>query len=140
MSSEELHIPRERLSQEARLLHYAITSLKEELDAVDWYRQRADDSEDEELRQLLLHNMREEMEHASMLLEWIRRNNGDFAEHLRTYLFTRAPLLSVEKQAAAEDVGGGGGPLRGGQGGASRSGEDRDADRTVTVGSLKGRR
>ena len=47
MSSEELHIPREKLSTEARLLHYAIVSLQEELDAVDWYRQRADDSEDE---------------------------------------------------------------------------------------------
>jgi uncharacterized protein len=76
MSSEELHVPRETLSQEARLLHYAVTSLKEELDAVDWYRQRADDSEDQELRELLLHNMREEMEHASMLIEWIRRGGG----------------------------------------------------------------
>ena len=139
MSSEELHIPRERLSQEARLLHYAITSLKEELDAVDWYRQRADDSEDQELRELLLHNMREEMEHASMLLEWIRRNNGDFAGHLRTYLFTRAPLLSVEKQATAEDVGAGDGSVRAGTAPRGGSGE-HDADRTITVGSLKGRR
>ena len=48
MSSEDLHIPRERLSPEARLLHYAIVSLKEELDAVDWYRQRADDAEDQD--------------------------------------------------------------------------------------------
>ena len=64
MSSENLHVPREVLSQEARLLHYAITSLMEELDAVDWYRQRADDTEDEQLREILLHNMREEMEHA----------------------------------------------------------------------------
>ena len=54
MSSEDLHVPREVLSQEARLLHYAITSLKEELDAVDWYRQRADDTEDEALREILL--------------------------------------------------------------------------------------
>ena len=66
MSSEDLHIPREALSAEARLLHYAITSLREELDAVDWYRQRVDDSEDPELREILLHNMREEMEHACM--------------------------------------------------------------------------
>jgi len=43
MSSEDLHVPREVLSQEARLLHYAITSLKEELDAVDWYRQRSEE-------------------------------------------------------------------------------------------------
>ena len=105
MSSEDLHIPRERLSKEARLLHYAITSLKEELDAVDWYRQRADDAEDEELRGVLLHNMREEMEHAAMLIEWLRRNNKDFAGHLKTYLNTKGSLLEVEKAGGS---GGGG--------------------------------
>ena len=88
MSSENLHAPRERLSQETLNLHFAIVSLMEELDAIDWYRQRADDAEDETLKQLLLHNMREEMEHASMLLEWIRRRDSDFERFLKTYLFT----------------------------------------------------
>src|SRR5690242_16569262 len=97
MSSEDLHVPREVLTQEGRLLHYAITSLKEELDAVDWYRQRADDTEDEQLREILLHNMREEMEHAAMVLEWIRRRNADFAGHLQTYLFTETPIVGIEK-------------------------------------------
>src|SRR6202044_215846 len=83
MSSEDLHVPRDVLTQESRLLHYAITSLKEELDAVDWYRQRADDCEDEDLKKLLLHNMREEMEHAAMLIEWLRRRNADFAGHIK---------------------------------------------------------
>lgn len=103
MSSETLHIPREQLSPEARLLHYAIASLQEELDAVDWYRQRADDSEDESLKQVLLHNMREEMEHAAMLIEWLRRNNADFARIFETYLFTEAPLTAIE--TAAEQAG-----------------------------------
>ncbi|RMF10767.1 MAG: ferritin [Alphaproteobacteria bacterium] len=88
MSSEGLHAPRERLSKETLALHHAITSLIEELEAVDWYRQRADDCEDEALRNILLHNMREEMEHAAMALEWIRRNNKDFEGHLRDFLFT----------------------------------------------------
>ncbi len=115
MSSEDLHVARERLSDDARLMHYAITSLKEELDAVDWYRQRADDAEDAELRGVLLHNMREEMEHASMLIEWLRRRNADFAGHLKTYLFTDAPLLEVEH--AAENGGGNGaGPKSRGDG------------------------
>ena len=99
MSSENLHIPRENLSPQARLLHYAIVSLQEELDAVDWYRQRADDTEDEALREVLLHNMREEIEHASMLIEWLRRNNPGFAKQLKTYLFTEADILKVEKIA-----------------------------------------
>lgn len=99
MSSEGLHAPRERLTRHTLLLHHAIVSVKEELDAVDWYRQRADDTEDESLKQLLLHNMREEMEHASMLLEWIRRHDKDFAGHLKTYLFTEGPILEIEVEA-----------------------------------------
>ena len=129
MSSENLHVPREVLSQEARLLHYAITSLMEELEAVDWYRQRADDTEDDQLREILLHNMREEMEHASMVLEWIRRHNSDFAGHLKTYLFTDAPITGIEKVGRA---------------GRRRSAEAERRRRPPgprpTVGSLKGRR
>jgi hypothetical protein len=130
MSSETLHVPRERLSQEARLMHYALTSLMEELEAVDWYRQRSDDSEDTALRDLLLHNMREEMEHASMLMEWIRRRNPDFAAHMKTYLFTDLPLLSVEKAAEAGTAPGGG----------PGGGKGERSDLGTTVGSLKGRR
>jgi hypothetical protein len=125
MSSETLHVPREILSQDGRLLHYAIASLMEELEAVDWYRQRADDAEDEALRAILLHNMREEMEHASMLLEWIRRRNADFAGHLKTYLFTETPITGIEKAVEAADDAGAGSPR---------------PDLLPTVGSLKGRR
>jgi hypothetical protein len=105
MSSENLHAPRERLSQQTLNLHFAIVSLMEELDAIDWYRQRADDAEDEMLKQLLLHNMREEMEHASMLLEWIRRRDSDFERFLKTYLFTEGSILQEEKAATAESFG-----------------------------------
>lgn len=104
MSSENLHAPRERLSRHTLELHHAIVSLKEELEAADWYRQRADNSEDETLKELLLHNMREEMEHASMLIEWIRRYDKDFAKHLDTYLFTERPILAVEEEATADDA------------------------------------
>jgi uncharacterized protein len=102
MSSESLHAPRERLSSHALKLHHALVSLIEELEAIDWYRQRADDAEDETLKRLLLHNMREEMEHASMLLEWIRRSDSDFAGHMKTYLFTDKPILEVEKEDEAK--------------------------------------
>ena len=97
MSSESLHAPRERLSKETLSLHHAFVSLIEELEAIDWYRQRADDAEDEALRGILLHNMREEMEHAAMLIEWLRRRNADFAGHLKTYLYSDGPLTEVEK-------------------------------------------
>lgn len=130
MSSEDLHIPRERLSPEARLLHYAIVSLKEELDAVDWYRQRADDSEDEALKMVLLHNMRDEVEHAAMLLEWLRRNNAVFAQMFETYLYTEAPITLADAAPGAPNAGAAAArPAAGGQA--------RD-DLGFTVGSLKG--
>lgn len=106
MSSENLHAPRERLSRHTLSLHHAIVSVMEEIEAADWYRQRADDTEDESLKAILLHNMREEMEHASMLLEWIRRNDADFAGHMKTYLFNDKPILEIEDEAKKAEAGG----------------------------------
>ncbi|HEY5106294.1 MAG TPA: ferritin [Caulobacteraceae bacterium] len=97
MSSEGLHVPREKLRRETLNLHYAISSLIEELEAVDWYRQRADDCDDPELKAVLLHNAREEIEHGSMALEWIRRNDGEFDSHLREYLFTSGSITGREE-------------------------------------------
>ena len=93
MSSEGLHAPRERLSQETLAMHQAIASLIEEMEAVDWYRQRADDCEDPVLKEILLHNMREEMEHACMVLEWLRRNNADFAAELDAFLYRKGDIV-----------------------------------------------
>ena len=92
MASETLHAPREKLSRKTLHLHQAISSLMEELEAIDWYRQRADDCEDHELKAILLHNMKEEMEHAAMVLEWIRRNDEDFAKQLEDKLNTDGPI------------------------------------------------
>lgn len=99
MSSETLHVPREVLSKKTLHLHYAITSLMEELEAVDWYRQRADDTDDASLKSVLMHNANEEAEHAAMIIEWLRRNDEVFAKQLKTYLFSEGPILDVEKKA-----------------------------------------
>ena len=99
MSSEQLHAPRERLSKKTLAMHQAIVSLMEELEAADWYQQRADDCDDEALKEILLHNMREEIEHAAMVLEWLRRNSADFDKELRTYLFTDGDITEAEDEA-----------------------------------------
>ena len=99
MSSEQLHAPRDRLSKETLAMHQAIVSLMEELEAADWYRQRADDCEAPALKEILLHNMREEIEHACMILEWLRRNNPHFAKEMKEYLFTEKNIIAVEKEA-----------------------------------------
>lgn len=102
MSSEGLHVPREKLSKKTLNMHYAISSLIEELEAVDWYRQRADDCDDAELKKILLHNAHEEIEHAAMALEWIRRNDGEFDEQLKAFLFSKGSITEHEEESAEE--------------------------------------
>lgn len=96
MSSEDLHAPRERLSVQTVARHQAIVSLMEELEAADWYQQRADDCDDAELKAVLLHNMREEEEHAAMLIEWLRRNDENFAAQLDRYVGRDGPIAGSE--------------------------------------------
>ncbi len=105
MSSETLHVPREKLSKTTLQLHYAITSLMEELEAVDWYRQRADDTEDPELKAVLLHNAGEEIEHAAMVLEWIRRQEPRFDKELREYLFQEGSITGREEAVEKAEKG-----------------------------------
>jgi len=92
MSSVGYHEPVDELSAETRDMHRAIVSLMEELEAVDWYNQRADACKDSELKAILEHNRNEEKEHASMLLEWIRRQDQCFAKQMKDYLFTEKPI------------------------------------------------
>jgi len=92
MSSVGYHEAAEDLSDETRDMHRAIVSLMEELEAVDWYNQRADACKDPELRAILAHNRDEEKEHAAMVLEWIRRHDPRFSKELTDYLFTTKPI------------------------------------------------
>ena len=94
MSSVGYHEPIEELSDEVRDMHRAIVSLMEELEAVDWYNQRAAACKDAELKSILEHNRDEEKEHAAMVLEWIRRHDPRFSHELKDYLFTTKSLKS----------------------------------------------
>lgn len=92
MSHEGYHEPIDELSDETRDMHRAIESLKEELEAVDWYNQRVDACKDPELKKILAHNRDEEKEHAAMVLEWIRRRDTHFDHELKDYLFSNKKL------------------------------------------------
>lgn len=92
MANEGYHEPIDELSDETRDMHRAITSLMEELEAVDWYNQRVDACKDEELRDILIHNRDEEKEHAAMVLEWIRRRDPKLDGELKDYLFSEGPI------------------------------------------------
>lgn len=87
----------EGLSRPTRDLHRALVSLQEELEAVDWYQQRIDVTENSELAAVLEHNRDEEIEHAAMVLEWLRREVPAFDENLKTYLFTDKPITEIEE-------------------------------------------
>jgi ferritin-like protein len=105
MSHEGFHVPFERLSNHTKKIHYAIESLMEELEAVDWYYQRADDTDDAELKAILLHNAHEEIEHAAMVLEWLRRADPKIDENLREYLFQEGSIVGREHAVEAAEAG-----------------------------------
>ena len=90
------HEPLELLDEKARNISRALNSLKEEIEAIDWYNQRVAACQDSSLKAVLAHNRDEEIEHACMALEWLRRNMDAWDEELRTYLFTEGDLTSLE--------------------------------------------
>ena len=91
------HEPANELSEEARNYNRALNSLKEEIEAVDWYHQRVDVEPDEALKAILQHNMYEEIEHACMALEWLRRNMDGWDKELTTYLFKKGDIAQLEE-------------------------------------------
>jgi ferritin-like protein len=101
MASEGLHEPIDALNESAIDRHRAIVSLKEELEAVDWYDQRVTATNDASLAAVLAHNRDEEKEHASMTLEWLRRRDPVLDRHLHTYLFTTESITREEVEAEA---------------------------------------
>ncbi|SFH89712.1 hypothetical protein SAMN05192551_10494 [Tindallia magadiensis] len=97
------HEPMELLDEKARNISRALNSLKEEVEAVDWYNQRVAATKDPELKEILAHNRDEEIEHACMTLEWLRRNMDAWDEELRTYLFTEKNILEAEETTEGAD-------------------------------------
>ena len=110
-SSTTLHEDTEALSPELIDRHRAIVSLMEELEAVDWYDQRAAACSDPELRQILEHNRDEEKEHACMVLEWLRRHDAAHDGHMRKFLFKEGSITHAEDAADASARAPGSGSL-----------------------------
>ena len=128
MSSETLHEDPSKLGPEVIDVHRAIVSIMEELEAVDWYNQRAAAATDPELREILAHNRDEEKEHAMMVLEWLRRRDAKLNEMMGTYINSQGSIIQVEKAETAGEGDSGGGSGGGGSEGS------------LGIGSLKTRR
>lgn len=98
MAHEGFHEPIEKLSAATLDMHRAISSLMEELEAVDWYNQRVDACTDPELKKILIHNRDEEKEHAVMVLEWIRRKDSFLDEQLKSRLFKAGSIVAHDHE------------------------------------------
>ncbi len=109
--------------------HRAIVSLMEELEAVDWYNQRIDASDDPDLRAILAHNRDEEKEHAAMALEWLRRRDAELDRFLRMYLFTEGSITGIEEAMEGNGASENGAAEHGAAGNGTSLG----------IGSLRGR-
>ena len=120
MSSEVLHEDANKLGPDVIDQHRAIVSLMEELEAVDWYNQRAKATGNPDLRAILEHNRDEEKEHAAMVLEWLRRGDPKLSQHLKTFLFSDGPITEIEAEME--------------QGGAS---DGKSSDGSLGIGSLR---
>ncbi|MFP4330102.1 MAG: encapsulin-associated ferritin-like protein [Spirochaetaceae bacterium] len=125
--SSQYHEPPEELSPRIRDLTRILVSLKEEIEAIDWYNQRIELASDDQVRSILRHNQMEEMEHASMALEYLRRNMEGWDETLRTYLFSEGDITALEEEAEGHGH-------QGGQGRGEASGGG------LGIGSLRGDR
>lgn len=125
----DYHESPEELDARARDFHRALTSLKEEIEAVDWYGQRVHCAANVELQRVLDHNRKEEIEHACMTLEWLRREAPDWDAALRTYLFQQGDIVSIEGQAEEE---GGEGKVEGERAGSkgSQSGQSNQSNQS----------
>jgi uncharacterized protein len=95
MPSVAYHESKHELSEKVCDMHKALVSLSEELEAIDWYNQRADVCKDKELKAILVHNRDDEKEHASMLMEWIQRNDPKFSGELKNNLFTKKSIAKL---------------------------------------------
>lgn len=96
------------LSNQALNIHRALASLQEELEAIDYYHQRVDQSDDESLKAVLAHNRDDEMEHAMMLLEWLRRAMPGFDVQMRKFMFTSGSILSPASADSPQPANGSG--------------------------------
>ena len=125
---DQYHEPVAELSPLDRDFVRALTSLKEEIEAINWYHQRVCAAADPQIKAIMAHNRDEEIEHAVMGLEWLRRNMPVWDETMRTYLFTAGDITALEDAAT------------GGEGGEAAPGKAPASGGSLGIGSLKGNR
>lgn len=85
----------ENVDEKTKDLNRARQSLVEELQAMMWYDERVSATKDKTLAAVLAHNRDDEKEHATLLLEWIRRHDEAMAKELKEILFSNKDLSDL---------------------------------------------
>jgi uncharacterized protein len=119
----DYHEPTNELTDNDRNIVRALSSLKEEIEAVNWYHQRYAACQEPELKKILAHNRDEEIEHAVMTMEWLRRNMSAWDEVLKTYLFTTKSVVEVEEEEQGNSN--------------NENGNQPSSSKSLGIGSLK---
>lgn len=103
MAHEGLHEDSDLLSEFTKDYHRIIQSTIEELEAIDWYNQRAEAANDPSAKEIMEHNRDEEIEHACMGLEWLRRHSHVWDKMMQKFMFTKGDIVVQESGGADED-------------------------------------
>ncbi|MGC8651703.1 MAG: ferritin [Candidatus Micrarchaeia archaeon] len=83
------------VDEETANLSRARQSLIEELQAQMWYDERISATKDKSLKAVLAHNRDDEKEHATLLLEWLRRHDAPLDKELKEILFKNKELKDL---------------------------------------------
>ena len=98
-ASAGFHENESSLSEELKNRHRALVSIMEELEAVDWYDQRVEATNDADSGRGARPQPRRGEGARGHDLEWLRRHDTKWDQHLRTYLFTDDDVLEIEEEA-----------------------------------------
>lgn len=104
MAHEGFHEDPNQLSEFTKDYHRIIQSTMEELEAVDLYNQRAEAASDTSAKAIIEHNRDEEIEHACMGLEWLRRNSSVWDEMMRKFMFTNGDIIVQESGGTDQTI------------------------------------
>lgn len=99
----DYHEPVSELSDECKTFCRVAHSLIEEAEAICLYHQRLDVETDASAKGVLAHALKEEHRHFLMDLEFLLRQDSDWAEAAHEILFKPGPITDDEEQEQGED-------------------------------------
>lgn len=86
------------LSDSEKDIARMIASMIEEAEAIQGYQQRVVASKDPEVKKIIQHAQKEEMEHFATELEWLTRKMPAWREKLKEILFKDGDIIENAKQ------------------------------------------